>query len=50
MHDSARPFLSSALVTRLATALAENPGVCGVIPGLPVTDTIKVMDEEGLVL
>ena len=50
VHDSARPFLSTALVTRLATALADNPGICGVIPGLPVTDTIKVIDEEGIVL
>lgn len=50
VHDSARPFLSTSLVTRLVTALEENPGVCGVIPGLPVTDTIKVTDEEGIVL
>ena len=27
VHDSARPFLSTALVTRLARALDENPGV-----------------------
>ncbi|MBQ4615123.1 MAG: 2-C-methyl-D-erythritol 4-phosphate cytidylyltransferase [Mailhella sp.] len=49
IHDSARPFLSTALVTRLAAALDEHPGVCGVIPGLPVTDTIKEIDEDGIV-
>ena len=50
VHDSARPFLSTALVTRLTHALDENPGVCGVIPGLPVTDTIKEVDEDGIVV
>ena len=38
VHDGARPFLRATLVTRL---LEELPGADGVIPGLPVTDTIK---------
>ena len=38
VHDGARPFLRATLVTRL---LKELPGTDGVIPGLPVTDTIK---------
>ena len=50
VHDSARPFLSTALVTRLASVLEERPGLCGVIPGQPVTDTIKQVDEEGIVI
>ena len=49
VHDSARPFLSTALTTRLAAALDDNPGLCGVIPGLPVTDTIKEVDGDGIV-
>lgn len=49
IHDSARPFLKTALVTRLARALDEIPGICGVIPGLPVTDTVKEIDEDSIV-
>jgi len=49
VHDSARPFLSTALVSRLVAPLDERPGLCGVIPGLPMTDTIKETDEDGIV-
>lgn len=41
VHDAARPFLSAALVNRLLDALQD--GARGVIPVLPVTDTIKVV-------
>lgn len=43
VHDAARPFVSAALVRRICAALAE--GAPAVIPGLPVTDTIKLVDE-----
>lgn len=49
IHDGARPFLRTALVTKLAAAL-ESDAVSGVIPGTPVTDTIKETDDSGLVL
>lgn len=51
VHDSARPFLATALVTRLADALSEGMplGIMGVVPGLAVTDTIKQVDEAALV-
>ena len=39
IHDAARPFVRAALVARLIDALEQ--GATGVIPGLPVTDTIK---------
>ncbi|MBC6439387.1 MAG: 2-C-methyl-D-erythritol 4-phosphate cytidylyltransferase [Rhodospirillales bacterium] len=39
VHDAARPFVTSALVERLRDALAT--GADGVIPVLPVTDTLK---------
>ena len=42
IHDAARPFVSAALVRRVCAALAA--GDPAVIPGLPVTDTIKVVD------
>ena len=46
VHDGARPFVSTALVTRLALALDEE-GTDGAVPGLAVTDTIKETDENG---
>lgn len=48
IHDGARPFLRTALVTKLADALS-SPAVSGVIPGVPVTDTVKETDASGLV-
>lgn len=48
IHDAARPFASSALVNRILDGLhgkaGEDRAAC--IPGIPVVDTIKVMDEE----
>lgn len=41
VHDAARPFLTPALVTRTAFPLLERDDIDGVIPGLPLTDTIK---------
>lgn len=39
VHDGARPFLSRALLDRLVAAAPEP-----VIPGIPVTDTLKKVD------
>jgi 2-C-methyl-D-erythritol 4-phosphate cytidylyltransferase/2-C-methyl-D-erythritol 2,4-cyclodiphosphate synthase len=52
VHDSARPFASTALATQLLLKLEEQQGngVAGVIPGLPVSDTIKRIDNSGLCL
>ncbi|MBI1204313.1 MAG: bifunctional 2-C-methyl-D-erythritol 4-phosphate cytidylyltransferase/2-C-methyl-D-erythritol 2,4-cyclodiphosphate synthase [Rhodopseudomonas sp.] len=46
IHDAARPFATPALIGR-AIAAAERTGAA--IPGLAVTDTIKVIDHHGLV-
>ena len=46
VHDAARPFVSDALVSR-AIASAQAHGAA--IPGLPVTDTVKLVDAQGLV-
>lgn len=46
IHDAARPFASPALFERAAAA-AEKTGAA--IPGLPVSDTIKSVDAQGLV-
>lgn len=47
IHDSARPFVSAELCSRLADALAD--GHRGVIPGLEPSDTIKQVDAGGIV-
>ena len=46
IHDAARPFASAGLVSRAILA-AEKTGAA--IPALPVTDTVKTVDSEGLV-
>lgn len=47
VHDAARPCASAALFDRVCGALVGD--VDGVIPGLPVTDTIKVVDGDRVV-
>ena len=46
IHDAARPFASRALIAR-AIAATEQTGAA--IPALPVTDTVKSVDADGLV-
>ena len=48
VHDAARAFAPAALFTRVAAAVTED--VPGVVPGLPVVDTVKSIDARGLVL
>jgi 2-C-methyl-D-erythritol 4-phosphate cytidylyltransferase len=45
VHDAARPLLSDAVVERVLGALAE--GWDGVVPGLPVSDTVKRVGGDG---
>jgi len=42
VHDSARPFVSARIITDLVDALRD--GVEGVIPAIPVADTIKKVE------
>lgn len=48
VHDAARPFASAALVRRVAQALAG--AALAAIPGLAVTDTIKAVDNNNVVV
>lgn len=52
VHDAARPFLSSALAMRTIAPLLERSDIDAVIPGLPLTDTVKEVSasEEGLLV
>jgi 2-C-methyl-D-erythritol 4-phosphate cytidylyltransferase len=47
VHDAVRPFVGRELLLRLIES-AEKYGSS--IPGLPVTDTIKQIDNDGLVI
>jgi 2-C-methyl-D-erythritol 4-phosphate cytidylyltransferase len=48
VHDAARPLLPAAVIERVLAALGE--GWDGVVPGLPVPDTLKRVDADGAVL
>ncbi len=41
VHDAARPLVDDAILERVLMPLAE--GVEGVVPGLPIADTVKVV-------
>ena len=47
IHDAARPIVGASLVDRLLSSLSrglrEKPGVAGVLPALPVADTLKAV-------
>lgn len=50
VHDSARPFVSAGLVQRLCAELGQpDSPYAGIIPVLPVTDTIKIVQNEHIV-
>lgn len=47
IHDGARPFPTPDLITRAKAAAAQNGAA---VPGLPVSDTIKEIDETGRII
>jgi 2-C-methyl-D-erythritol 4-phosphate cytidylyltransferase len=47
VHDAARPVLAEDVVERLLTTL--NEGWDGVVPGLPIADTVKRIEGEQVV-
>jgi 2-C-methyl-D-erythritol 4-phosphate cytidylyltransferase len=47
VHDAARPLLPEAVVERVILGL--EPGWDGVVPGVPVADTLKRVEGEGAV-
>lgn len=48
VHDAARCLAPASLFDRLVAAVRE--GADAVVPGLPVTDTIKQVDADGVVI
>ncbi len=47
IHDAARPFVDESLVNRILSGLSEQ---IGILPALPVSDTLKRGSPDGLVL
>jgi 2-C-methyl-D-erythritol 4-phosphate cytidylyltransferase len=47
VHDAARPLADVAVFERVITAVAE--GADGAVPGIPVADTIKIIDRDHVV-
>lgn len=48
IHDAARPLASVELFRAVIDAIV--PGVDGAVPGVPVSDTIKIIDGSGAVV
>jgi 2-C-methyl-D-erythritol 4-phosphate cytidylyltransferase len=48
VHDGARPFASEKLYRRVIAAVRD--GADGAIPGVPVTDTVKIVDDAKTVV
>ena len=49
VHDGARPLVTCEEIGRVVDRLAADPGLDGAVLGIPSTDTIKVVDEAGLI-
>jgi 2-C-methyl-D-erythritol 4-phosphate cytidylyltransferase len=50
VHDAARPLATPALVRRTIDALLGDPGLDGAIAAAPVTDTVKRVGGDGVVI
>jgi 2-C-methyl-D-erythritol 4-phosphate cytidylyltransferase len=48
VHDAARPLAGAGYLDELLRLLLADPaGCCGVVPGVPVTDTVREVDGTG---
>jgi 2-C-methyl-D-erythritol 4-phosphate cytidylyltransferase len=49
VHDGARPLVTCDEIDRAVDTLAKDSALDGVVLAIPSTDTIKLVDEQGLV-
>jgi 2-C-methyl-D-erythritol 4-phosphate cytidylyltransferase len=49
VHDAARPLLTAELARAAIVALEADESIDGAIAAAPMTDTVKRVDEDGLV-
>jgi 2-C-methyl-D-erythritol 4-phosphate cytidylyltransferase len=50
VHDGARPLVTCEDITRTVEALAADQRLAGAVLGIPTSDTVKVVDEDGVVV
>lgn len=50
VQDGVRPFLEEKYLSNGKKILDEQKGIDGVVTGVPVKDTIKIVDENGNIL
>jgi 2-C-methyl-D-erythritol 4-phosphate cytidylyltransferase len=49
VHDGARPLVTCEEIERAVDSLAADPALDGVVLAIPSADTVKIVDEKGLV-
>ena len=49
-HDGARPLVTCDEIARTVEALVADSGLAGAVPGVPSADTIKIVDDKGVVV
>ncbi len=50
VHDGARPLVTCEDISRTVEALAADQRLAGAVLGVPTSDTVKVVDEDGVVI
>lgn len=47
IHDGVRPLVDTDLISRLTSIISDNKSVDGVIPAIPVTDSLRKINSNG---
>jgi len=50
VHDGARPLITCGEVSEVCERLLSDPGLAGAIVATPSVDTLKLVDENGVVV
>jgi 2-C-methyl-D-erythritol 4-phosphate cytidylyltransferase len=50
VHDGARPLITCDAIARVVSALAADATLDGAVPAVPSIDTVKIVDEDGLIV
>lgn len=50
VHDGAKPFLKDEYIEGTFNELMNNNKIDGLVTGVPVKDTIKIVDENGIII
>ena len=47
IHDGVRPLVNTDLISRITSLLSDNKSIDGVIPAVPVTDSLRKIETNG---